>query len=129
MKTRAVALSIAFLLAAFAPSLARASTDVTVNYVLSTWQKDVMSGGQYNGRMRIFIRPDGVVGGTFMDTNGLLSQVVGGLSGTKIWLQIGDHSPGLQKTYEGTFVDGKLLATAQGAGLHTWTLEGKPAKS
>jgi hypothetical protein len=128
MKASVVALSLLILNALFVPVAVNAATDTTVSYVLTTWQKDVMSGGQYNGRMRIYIRPDGVIGGTFMTTDGQLSQIVGGLSGTKIWLQIGNSTPGLQKTYQGTFVDGKLLANAQGAGLHTWTLEGKPAK-
>jgi hypothetical protein len=128
MKSYAVALAILIFGAAFAPVTVDAATGTTVNYVLTTWQKDVMSGGQYNGSMRIYIRPDGVVGGTFMTTQGELSQIVGGLSGTKIWLQIGDRSPGRQKTYEGTFVAGKLTATAQGAGLHTWSLEGKVAE-
>ncbi len=129
MKAFAFALSFFVLVAAVVPDSAGASTDVQQSYVLSTWQKDVAAGGQYNGLLRLFIQPNGVVSGTMMTTQGDLSQVVGGLNGTKIWLQIGNQSPGLQKTYEGTFVAGKLLATAQGAGLHTWTLEGEPAKN
>ena len=128
MKRYAFALSVVLLIATFAPGVIRAASDGPVNYVLTTWQKDVAAGGQYNGVLRISIQPNGVVSGTMMTTQGDLSQVVGGLSGKKIWLQIGNHSPGLQKTYQGTFVDGKLLATAQGVGLHTWTLEGEPAK-
>ena len=128
MKAYAFALSIFVFVAALAPVTIRASTDAQQSYVLSTWQKDVAQGGQYNGLLRIFIQPNGVVSGTMMTTQGDLSQVIGGLSGTTIWLQIGDRSPGRQITYEGTFVAGKLNATGQGAGLHTWTLEGEPAK-
>jgi hypothetical protein len=71
---------------------------------------------------------DGIVSGSFMDTEGQLSQVTGGMKGEKIWLLIGNGARIQNHYFNGTLVDGKLLATAPGNGLRTWTLEGKPAK-
>jgi hypothetical protein len=60
-----------------------------------------------------------------MTTEGQLASVSGGLTGTKIWLQIGNGARG--HIFTGTFVDGKLETTGSGAGLHVWNFEGKPA--
>jgi hypothetical protein len=128
MKGRVLAtLSVLALTAALAPLTGLPATGTTQNYDLTTRQYDIISAGEYDGRMRLRISPDGIVGGMFMDTEGHISQVVGGLDGTKIWLQIGDHLPSRQLTFNGAFVNGKLKATAP-RGLHLWTLEGAPAK-
>lgn len=123
MKTRVIATLSALVLAvAFAFQPAAAATGTPATYDLMTRQFDPMSAGEFDGRLRITITPDGIVSGNFQQDDGGLRQVTGGLSGTKIWLQLGnDGFP-----FNGTFVDGKLTAYAQGHGLHTWTLEGKP---
>jgi len=126
MKTRAIAaLSVLALTAAFAPLPTIAAGGNVVSYDLTTRQYDPLRAGEYDGRLRIRITPDGIVGGTFMTTEGTLSSVIGGLTGTKIWLQLGESTP-LERTFQGTLVDGKLTATAMGRGLHSWTLEGTP---
>jgi hypothetical protein len=126
MKTSAIAaLSVLALTAAFAPLPTVAAGGDVASYDLATRQFDPLSAGEYDGRLRIRITSDGIVGGTFMTTEGALSNVTGGLNGTKIWLQLGDHTP-LERTFQGTLVDGKLTATAMGRGLHSWTLEGTP---
>jgi hypothetical protein len=128
VKARVIAsLSVLALTAALAPLTGLAATGTTQSYDLTTRQYDISSAGEYDGRMRIRVAPDGIVGGTFTDTEGQISQVVGGLDGTKIWLQIGDHPAARKLTFNGAFVDGKLKATAP-RGLHLWTLEGTPAK-
>jgi hypothetical protein len=126
MNARAIAaLSVlALLTAAFAPLPTLADNNV-VSYDLATRQFDPMSAGEYDGRLRMNITPDGIVNGTFLTDDGELSNVTGGLHGKKIWLQIGDHTA-IERTFTGTFVDSKLTATAMGRGLHSWTLEGTP---
>jgi hypothetical protein len=126
MKTRAIAaLSVLALTAAFAPLPTIAAGGDVASYDLATRQFDPLSAGEYDGRLRIRITANGIVGGTFMTTEGTLSSVSGGLNGTKIWLQLGERTP-IERTFQGTFVDGKLTATAMGHGLHSWTLEGTP---
>jgi hypothetical protein len=128
MKTRAfAALSVLALTAALAPLPTIAAGADAVSYDLATRQFDPLSAGEYDGRLRIRISSDGIVNGTFLTTEGALSNVTGGLNGTKIWLQLGDRTP-IERTFQGTFVDGKLSATAQGRGLHSWTLEGTPTR-
>ena len=122
--TALAALLIAVILA---PGTARADTAAARYFDLNTRQYDVMSAGEYDGRLRIRISADGIVGGTFMDTQGGLSQVIGGLDGTKIWIDLGHASPTNQHLFNGTLIDGKLVAGAA-HGIHTWTLEGTPAK-
>ena len=125
MKARVIAtLSVLALAAALAPQPAPAA-DAGVSYDLATIQTDDLSPGEYDGRMRIRISPDGIVQGTFLTTDGQLSNVTGGLHGTKVWLQIGDRTP-IERTFSGTLVDGNLTASAMGRGLHRWTLRGRP---
>ena len=125
MKARALATLSALALAAALVPLPAPAAGAGVSYDLATQQTDDLSPGEYDGRMRIRISPDGIVQGTYLATDGQLSNVTGGLHGTKIWLQIGDRTP-IERTFSGTLVDGKLLATAMGRGLHSWTLQGSP---
>ena len=91
-------------------------------YDFMTKQTDVMSAGEYDGRLKIRIGDDGIVTGTFWDTEGHFSGVSGGLDGTKLWIDLGSASPTGRHLFTGTLIDGKLVATAP-HGLHTWTLE------
>jgi hypothetical protein len=120
------ALSVLALTAAFVPLPTLADSNA-VSYDLATRQFDPMSACEYDGRLRIRIAPDGIVNGTFMTSDGQLSSVTGGLQGTKIWLQTGTGGP-LGRIFNGTLINGKLTATASGHGLHSWTLEGAPAR-
>jgi hypothetical protein len=125
MKTRALAtLSVLALIAAFAQPALPASGPAT-SYILNTREWDAMSAGEYDGRLRLSIASDGIVTGNFTTSEGQVAGVSGGLSGTKIWLQIGNGVRG--RIFTGTFVDGKLEATRSGNGLHVWNFEGKPA--
>jgi hypothetical protein len=127
MKTRALAtLSVLALTVAIAPLPTLATDSSAVSYDLVTRRFDPMTAGEFDGRMRLRVTRDGIVNGTFMNTSGQIAHIVGGLTGTKIWLQIGDRRATRQLTYNGTFVHGKLNVTAP-HGLHTWTLEGTPA--
>ena len=129
MKARAiVTLSVLALTAAFAPLTALPAPVPAMSYDLNTRQYDPTGAGEYDGRMRLSISGDGIVWGSFMNTEGQIYNVTGGMQGEKIWFLIG-NGPRIQNHYfNGTLVDGKLLATAPRDGLHTWTLEGKPAK-
>jgi hypothetical protein len=125
MKTPALAtLSVLALTAAFAQPALPASGPAG-SYILNTREWDASSAGEYDGRLRLNIAPDGIVSGNFMTSEGQLAGVSGGLSGTKIWLQIGTGVRG--RIFTGTFVDGKLETTGSGNGLHVWNFEGKPA--
>jgi hypothetical protein len=128
MMGRALAMLPALMLAAaLAPATVRAES-APATYDLNTRQTDVMSAGEYDGRLKIRISADGIISGTFWDTEGRVSGVNGGLDGTKLWIDLGNASPTSQHLFTGTLVDGKLLASAQhDRGLHTWTLEGAPA--
>jgi hypothetical protein len=111
----------------FVPAAAFADTHGMRSYILDTKQTDAVSAGEYDGRLRINIAPDGIVNGSFMNTEGGISSVVGGLDGTKIWLDLGHASPTPKHWFNGTFVDGKLEMSAT-EGRHAWTFEGTPAK-
>ncbi len=127
MKTGVLAtLSVLALAAAIAPIPTLAADKNAASYDLATRRFDPMAAGEFDGRMRLRVTSDGIVSGTFMNTEGKISHVIGGLTGTKIWLQIGDHRAVRQLTYNGTLIDGKLNVTAP-HGLHTWILEGTPA--
>jgi hypothetical protein len=129
MMRRAIAVLPALMLvAALAPTMAGAGA-APASYDLNTRQTDVMSAGEYDGRLKMRISADGIVSGTFWDTEGHVSSVSGGLDGTKLWIDIGNASPTGRRLFNGTLVDGKLTATAVAAtrGLHTWVLEGTPA--
>ncbi len=129
MKARAIAtLAVLALTAAFAPLTALPASASAMSYDLTTREYSPESAGEYDGRLRLSISDDGIVSGTFMNTEGQIVQVTGGMTGTKIWLLIGNGSRIQNHYFNGTLVDGKLTATAPGNGLHTWTLEGKPAK-
>ena len=93
MKARAIAtLSVLALSTAFASLNALPATGTTVSYDLATREYDMMSAGEYDGRLQLRITPDGIVSGTFMNTEGRISDVTGGLTGTKIWIRIGNSS-------------------------------------
>jgi hypothetical protein len=129
MKARAIAaLAVLAFTAALAPlSATLAATDTTARYDLATrlWQPEF--GGQYEGRLRLRVSSDGIVNGYFMDSSGRTTDVTGGLTGTKIWLQLNNRTV-RQQTFVGTFVDGIIEAKAPGNLLNPWKLEAKPSK-
>ncbi len=128
MKARSIAtLALLALTAAFVPLAGLPAPAPAMRYDLNTREFDPNSAGEYDGRLRLSISADGIVWGSFMTTEGRLSQVTGGIKGEKIWLVIGNGNRLENHSFNGTFVDGRLLATAPGNGLHQWTLEGKPA--
>jgi hypothetical protein len=131
MKARAIAmLAVLALTAAYAPQTAQAASGPTMSYDLNVRTYDQLTAGEYDGRMRIRITPDGIVQGTFMNTQGQASSVTGGLDGTKIWLEIGNSSRIGRNYYSGTFMDGVIKAAAPTTTIrHLWMLEAKPAAS
>ena len=120
------ALAVLAFTAALAPLAALPATDSTVQYSINTriWQPGF--GGQYEGFMRLRVAPDGAVRGTFRISGGPsnLIDVIGGMTGAKIWLQIGNRTL-RQQTFNGTLIDGKLSAGAAGNTLNPWKMEGK----
>jgi hypothetical protein len=60
-----------------------------------------------------------------MNTAGRITSVTGSLTGTQIRLDLDAESPELLRYFTGTFVDGKLDATAR-HGFGRWVLEGRP---
>jgi hypothetical protein len=93
MNTRAIAMLSVLALTAARPAGSASTATSTAAYDLQVRQYDSLSAGEYDGRMRLRISPDGIVSGTFMNTQGeVVSSVTGGLDGTKIWLQIGNGS-------------------------------------
>jgi hypothetical protein len=127
MKARVIAaLAALALTAAFAlPALAAPST--TVSYNFNVREYDSLTAGEYQGRMRIRFSPDGIVYGTFLNSEGQVSSVTGGLHGTKIWLQIGNGSFIGRRYFNGTLIDGKIKALAPPTSVfHLWNLEATP---
>jgi hypothetical protein len=129
MKARALAtLSVLALAAALAPLPALSASGDVATYDLNTREIDQLSAGEFDGRLQLRVSPDGIVGGTFRNSEGQTSLITGGLDGTKIWLSLGNSSAIGHRTYNGTLIDGKLEATAPGHRFHDWTLEGTPFK-
>lgn len=127
MKARiSAALSGLALALALAPLSVSAAARPTQTYDLVTHETDAISPGEIEGRLHISISPDGIVYGTFIDSQGRIQSVSGGLEGTKIWLQIGQNI--IHNSFTGTLIDGVLTAKAPVTGLHEWTLRGEPAK-
>jgi hypothetical protein len=114
------------LAAALAPAAVRAEPAQAVTYDLQTRQTDTWEGGEWDGRLRIQVSPGGIVSGTFMNSNSQISNVVGGLDGSKLWIDLGSAAPTSQRLFWGTFSEGKLVVSA-GRGLHAWTVEGTSA--
>ncbi len=82
MKARAIAtLSVLALTAAFAPLIGLAASAPAMSYDLNTREYDPISAGEYDGRLRLSISADGIVYGSFMNTEGRLSEVTGGMKG------------------------------------------------
>jgi hypothetical protein len=128
MKARVIAtLAVLALTAAFAPLPAPAAPGATVSYDFNAREYDSLTAGEYDGRMRIRITPDGIVSGTFLNTEGQISSVTGGLDGTKIWIQIGNGSLIGRRYFNGTLIDGKIKALAPTTSIHhQWVLEATP---
>jgi hypothetical protein len=111
---------------ALLPASAFAAGAPAVHYDLATRQTDTDAGGEYDGRLRITVSSTGIISGSYIDTEGDISTVAGGLDGTKIWLDMHAASAGTSGIFNGTFSNGKLRAT-HAHGLHTLTLEGSSA--
>ncbi len=127
-RARFLVLTAAAMLAATTGTATIARADTATSLVLKTRQFDRSSAGEYDGLLRLQIRPDGAISGTFMNTEGNIATVWGGLKGTAIWLDLAADSPSLRRYFTGTLIDGKLEASAP-HGLDTWTLEGTPART
>ena len=82
---------------ALLPIQATAGSAVPASYDLATRQTDTDAAGEYDGRLRIKVSSDGIVAGTYMDTEGYISTVAGGVDGTKIWLDLRAASPGTSR--------------------------------
>jgi len=129
MKVRALAtLSVLALATAFAPLTVQAASGPAVSYDLMTRETGSMKAGEYQGRLRMTVEPNGVITGSFTNTQGSISTVIGGVDGSKIWIQIGTAGMIGRNFYQGTFVDGKIEATAPNTSrtLNTWSLEATP---
>ena len=111
-----------------APLTADAAGGRAVNYDLTTIETGSMKAGEYQGRMRITVQPNGIITGWFTNTQGSISNVIGGLTGNKIWIQLGNAGIVGHDYYQGTFIDGKIEAIAPitTRTLNRWTLEAKP---
>ncbi|HEV8023176.1 MAG TPA: hypothetical protein VGP41_18015 [Candidatus Lustribacter sp.] len=129
MKARALAtLSVLALATAFAPLTVRAASGQAVTYDLTTRETGSMKAGEYQGRLRMTVEANGIITGWFTNTQGSISNVIGGVDGSKIWIQIGDAGMIGRNFYQGTFVGGKIEATAPNTSrtLNTWSLEATP---
>ena len=129
MKARALAtLSILALLTAFAPLTVQAASGPAVTYDLMTRETGSMKAGEYQGRLHMTVQPNGIITGWFTNTQGSISTVTGGVDGSKIWIQIGNAGMVGGHYYQGTFVNGKIEATAPNTShtLNTWSLEATP---
>lgn len=129
---RAAAAALGLALAGGLPLAAGAATSSTAGtqtYVLNAVSTQPYRAGEYDGRMRLTIAPNGIVQGTYRDlTEGLSKTVTGGLEPNgQIWLEIGGTLR--SQRFLGTFRDGVLHTVIQagtdGDPLH---LDATPAR-
>jgi hypothetical protein len=123
---RSATLAVIALAAAIAPLPALAAPANTQSYFLKTREYDTSTAGEYDGNLRLRVTPAGLVSGSYITSEGHISHVVGGLAGTKIWLDLGASGPSLRRFFQGTFADGALDASVS-RGPDIWKLEGTPA--
>jgi hypothetical protein len=65
--------------------------------------------GEYDGRLHVTISSRGIVNGYYRpDDSGRIFDVVGGLDGQKIWLEVGNRG---SFVIDGTLVDGKIVGS------------------
>lgn len=94
MDIRARALSFAALLA-FSPLAARADISVAPAapvgklLVYKTTLTPRYGVGEYAGTLRISIAPSGIVNGYYLNDQGQVSSVTGGVRGAQIWFDVG----------------------------------------
>lgn len=121
---RGAAAAGAFLAALTLPLASSAAvTSSPQSYVFQTRLIESFHPGEYDGTMRVTVYPDGIVSGTFQDSDGGVRNVTGGLNGTSIWLDIGaNHSLHLY----GTFKNGTISATANLPGPDSYTFIATP---
>lgn len=129
MKARALAtLSLLTLLIVLAPLAVQAASSRAVSYDFMVRETGSMKAGEYHSRMRMTVEPNGILSGWLVNTEGTISSVTGGVDGTKIWIQLGNAGIVGGHYYQGTFIDGKIEATAPTTSgtLNTWSLEATP---
>jgi hypothetical protein len=82
-------------------------------YQLTTVESQQYGVGVVDGRMRVTIRPDGILQGTYQnEDDGLPHNVSGGVDADgSVWFEIGNGPDATR--YVGTFHDGTLHTTLQ----------------
>jgi len=117
-RNRFPALALAALIGIGIPGAASAATQATGSYSFRTalTNADGRRAGAYEGVLTIEIASSGTVQGIYREEDtGRIIDVTGGLTGTRLWLDLGNRH------VDGTLVDGKIdgytpIGTAVGPG-------------
>jgi len=95
-----------------------------VHYTMQTSLRDLQHPGDYPGSLSLVVYPSGIVNGFYLPQDGQPHDVVGGLDGHNIWLDIGtiemmDFGVINSLHLTGTLKDGVLDTTAAVPGPDT----------
>jgi hypothetical protein len=112
--TRALAAGFAAISFALPLAASAVSVPATRTLVLSTKMVHRLRAGEYDGRLRLSVTPNGIISGSYQDgSGGLPSSVVGGVTAGKLWIDIaGTHFVG---TMNGATIDAWSSGVAAGA--------------
>ena len=122
LRAAAVAAGLAALAA---PGVATAATSNTsqapVRFAMQTQFLDTYRPGAVEGRLNLTVYPNGIVNGFYVPDGGRVEDVVGGVDGQNIWLDLGGTMRSLH--LNGTLKNGVLRATAAIPGPDTYVFE------
>jgi hypothetical protein len=99
-----------------------------VHYTMQTSLRDLQHPGEYPGNLSLMVYPSGIVNGFYVPQDGQPHDVVGGLDGHNIWLDIGtiemmDFGVLNSLHLTGTLKEGVLNTTAAVPGPDTVVFE------
>ncbi len=98
--------ALALVLGAGAPASAATAPPAKVTFHTAL-TPEYYGSGEYDGTLNLNIGADGIVNGYYREEDtGKFRQVTGGISGDRIWLDLGYDGPHLNGTYK----DGKIVA-------------------
>jgi hypothetical protein len=110
------------------PFPAMAAVQHTGSFTFATTLTDVRDNvpGAYEGILNLHISQDGIIQGTYRSLDeGTDRPVTGGLTGTKVWLEIGDFD---SMHIDGTFAGGKITGYTQLPGYLQYEFDATPVQ-
>ena len=114
MKSRILSLAAGAVVLATAPNAALAAGGDRSYNLNTRIVEQAPSVGEYDGSLRLHVSADGIVSGFYRpDADARFIPVTGGLSGNRLWLEIGIFARRPVR-FSGTFAGGHIDAQANG---------------